>query len=233
MSRMLLELLRYIKYRRGTPTFSETGEDAVLWQIFRGEQGEYLDIGAQHPYLGSNTYSFYKAGWRGLAIEPQSDFNMPWKVFRYRDLLINKVVSRSETAISFAKFSNSLISTGNEEVVAKHISRGLEPLYSQVETCQISELIGRRITYLDPFFISIDVEGMELDVLQTIDFEMHQPRAILLETWRQPWQGKNQATKFLEETEMYELYAYTGLTSIYVHKSYLPKLRSLREFLAD
>jgi hypothetical protein len=72
---LLLEMLRLIKHGKGIPLFSETGEDALLWKVFRGELGQYLYVGAQHPYLGSNTYSFYKAGWRGIAIEPRRDFN--------------------------------------------------------------------------------------------------------------------------------------------------------------
>ena len=233
MSKLILEILRYIRYRSGTQIFSETGEDALLWQIFRGEQGEYLDIGAQHPYLGSNTYSFYKKGWRGIAIEPQSDFNYLWKLLRRRDILINKVVSKSKTPIPFAKFKNSLISTGREEIVEKHISRGLEPIIFSAKTCKVSEVIDKKITYLDSFFISIDVEGMELEVLQTIDFNIHQPRAILLESWQQPWVIQNPITKFLDDTGLYQLYAYTGLTALYVHTSYILRLRGLREFLAE
>ncbi len=230
---MFFEILRLIKHGRGTPIFSETGEDGLLWKVFRGERGHYLDVGAQHPYLGSNTYSFYKAGWRGIAIEPQKNFNFLWRMIRHRDVLINRVVSKSNESVSFAKFTNSLISTGNEEIMAKHIRRGLNPTYSQIETCQISKLYLKSINYLDPFFISIDVEGMELEVLQTIDFRKHQPRAILLEHWTPPWLGLSPAAKFLADTNIYELYAYTGLTSMYIHKSYLQKLRGLTDFLAD
>jgi hypothetical protein len=111
--------------------------------------------------------------------------------------------------------------------------RGLNPTYSQIETCQISKLYPNSINYLDPFFISIDVEGMELEVLETIDFKKHQPMAILLEHWRPPWLGLSSAAKFLAETNIYELYAYTGLTSLYVHKTYLQRLRGLTDFLAD
>lgn len=230
---MLLEMLRLMKHGKGTPVFSETGEDAMLWKVFRGEQGQYLDVGAQHPYLGSNTYSFYKRGWHGIAIEPQKDFNSLWRFFRHRDVLINRVVSKSIGRISFAKFTNTLLSTSNQEVISKHLKRGLQPTYTSIETCQISTLFPSNIDYRDPFFISIDVEGMELEVLETIDFERHQPRAILLEHWRAPWLGLSPAAKFLEDTSIYELYAYTGLTSLYVHKSYLKKLRGLTDFLSD
>ena len=45
-----------------------------LYRIFEEcKSGFYVDIGAHHPKRFSNTYFFYKRGWSGITVEPNSD----------------------------------------------------------------------------------------------------------------------------------------------------------------
>jgi len=50
-----------------TKSYSQKGEDIILRRILgEKEVGFYIDIGAHHPKRFSNTYLFYKKGWRGI-----------------------------------------------------------------------------------------------------------------------------------------------------------------------
>lgn len=52
-------------------SFSQYGEDLILWEFF-GEKsgGFFVEIGANHPTVCSNTCFFEQRGWRGIVVEP-------------------------------------------------------------------------------------------------------------------------------------------------------------------
>jgi len=51
--------------------YAMEGEDIILRSLLRKKTGEgsYFDIGSSEPILNSNTYLFYKRGWRGIAVD--------------------------------------------------------------------------------------------------------------------------------------------------------------------
>ena len=53
--------------------FSFLGEDKLLSLFCPCPTGFYVDVGAFHPIVGSNTYKLYLRGWRGITIEPCPD----------------------------------------------------------------------------------------------------------------------------------------------------------------
>ena len=51
-------------------SWSQEGEDRILYRIFEQQPvGFYVDVGAHHPKRFSNTYFFYRRGWRGINID--------------------------------------------------------------------------------------------------------------------------------------------------------------------
>src|SRR3569623_976818 len=73
-------------------SYSQFGEDAIVQKILKKKNGTYVDIGAYHPDLYSNTYAFYKRGWRGYAIDPNPRSKFLFRWFRPRDELIHSAV---------------------------------------------------------------------------------------------------------------------------------------------
>ena len=48
-------------------------EDELIWQFFgRRTDGFFVEVGANEPQGGSQTWFFEQQGWRGLLVEPQS-----------------------------------------------------------------------------------------------------------------------------------------------------------------
>ena len=77
-------------------SFSQFGEDLVLESLFelRGiNKGFYVEVGAFDPLLLSNTYFFYKKGWRGICIEPNPISIEKMKSRRPGDIHLNLAVS--------------------------------------------------------------------------------------------------------------------------------------------
>ena len=70
-------------------SYSLQGEDMVLKELFADKnQGFYVDVGAHHPFRFSNTYLFYKKGWRGINIDAMPRSMELFDKFRPRDINI-------------------------------------------------------------------------------------------------------------------------------------------------
>ena len=220
-----------MKYSRGKKYYSETGEDSVLQGVFAGRTGRFLDVGASHPIIGSNTYFLYRRGWKGIAVEPQHLFNFAWKIARPKDRLLNCLIG-AEDKIKFYRFQNSLLSTTNHAVALSHASRGLLWEEEEFESIPLSDLLPPKLLPSEEYVLNIDVEGSELSCLQTIDFTRQIPRYILVESWSLPWAKKSKALDFLEGND-YLLLAYTGLTAVMVPAEELGSIRGLRQSLSE
>jgi len=75
-------------------SYSQHGEDVHILKLIdtlniNKQRDIYIDVGANHPMDLSNTYLFYRKGYRGVAIEPNKELINLFKVFRKRDIAIN------------------------------------------------------------------------------------------------------------------------------------------------
>ncbi len=224
----LLRCCKHFIFRKNH--FSETGEDIVLNQFIDRSPGKFVDVGAHHPIIGSNTFGLYIKGWSGIAVEPQTNFNLLWKVFRRRDLLINSPVS-SRSEVVFHYFTNTLLNTINSKVANIHKSDNKWLNSVPMKAITLDSILPRELNPLENFVLSIDVEGSELEGLSTIDWNVQKPRIILVESWEKPWIKKNKTNAFLSKKH-YKLEAYTGLTSVYVAQEFLNSRATLKEKLA-
>ena len=49
---------------------SHCGEDRILRYLFKKRKnGFYIDVGAFHPMISSNTFIFYENNWKGINID--------------------------------------------------------------------------------------------------------------------------------------------------------------------
>jgi FkbM family methyltransferase len=232
MIRKLVSILRSLKYfiRRNT-YFSETGEDVVLKQFVSKSPGSYVDVGAHHPIIGNNTFGLYLKGWSGVAVEPQTQFNHLWRLFRSRDILSNSPVSKDPRVV-FHYFNNSLLNTTNTKVADLHKSE-MKWLHSKsVNAIQLQSIFPSRLNPLENFVLSLDIEGSELDALTTLDWKSQKPRIIIVESWEKPWLKSNKVNSFLTEKQ-YKLQAYTGLSAIFVAQEYLNSNVTLKDRLGE
>ena len=59
----------------------------ILIRIFSNKShGFFIDVGAHHPKRLSNTYYFYKRGWRGVNIDAMPGSMREFSKFRKRDI---------------------------------------------------------------------------------------------------------------------------------------------------
>src|SRR5690348_3121185 len=99
--------VRYLfdPYRR--ISYSQEGEDLILDRALRRkERGYYVDVGAFHPKKFSNTYFFYKKGWRGINIDATPSSMQAFKRVRPRDTNIETAISNKDEELILHLYSN-------------------------------------------------------------------------------------------------------------------------------
>src|SRR6185437_15341725 len=88
----------------GHLTYSQFGEDLMVVNIFAlldVQQPTYLDVGANHPLLGSNTALFYARSSRGAIVEANPHLMPIWRELRPGDLALNVGVAPARGELPF------------------------------------------------------------------------------------------------------------------------------------
>ena len=201
--------------------YSQTGEDELLRDYLPEAIGSFVDVGAGQPVRGSNTYYFYKQGWSGTLIDPVG-FNLRLtKLFRRRDKFIQNIVSSKNTPLKFYEFYPAEYSTIEKNVAESLVNRGIK-LKSEIDLKPITlAALNLSCEPTDATLLSVDVEGHDLEVLQSNNWSDFKPRVICVEENIQ--RIKQSGTKISNYLVAYgyKFVESTGLTSIYVHSDYI------------
>jgi FkbM family methyltransferase len=200
IARLLPNSIRLALYRRlrsGFPqdfrveyadeTFSQCGEDRILaflfWQLAIPTP-RYLDVGTWHPCVGNNTYLFYRAGAKGVCVEPNPDLVPLIREKRPNDEVLNVGVSAEESGpCHYYVFENCQLNTFNAEEAATRASSGRQPILKEMSVPVVT--LGSIITDYFPHgleLLSLDTEGLDLALLKSLNYKKHRPLAICVET---------------------------------------------------
>src|SRR5579871_4279344 len=203
----------YIIRTKAFPSFSQSGEDRIVGYLFHALQmtkPTYLDIGANHPLSGSNTYFFYHYGSRGVCIEPDPEMFSLIKKMRPKDVALNigiGLYEEEKAKLYIFPYPYSGWNTFSyEEAKQREIESAIKiAKVHEVQLRPINEIIEK---YFNPHpnFLSIDVEGMDLQILQSIDFERFKPEVICTETIT--FSTKNQEEKVFDSIRFLESKGY-------------------------
>jgi FkbM family methyltransferase len=143
-------------------TYSQHEEDKFIWDILQGydlKGSIYVDIGANHPTDISNTYLLYRKGLRGIIIEPNEELVALFRKFRKRDTILMIGCSNISALLKFNISKTPVVSSFTD-------SRDIniyKSIYLPVMPIDIV-LLHLDFQYIN--FLSIDVEGLNYEVLQ-------------------------------------------------------------------
>jgi FkbM family methyltransferase len=151
-------------------------EDSRVLDFFAGETGVFVEVGANHPIEGSQTYALEQRGWSGILVEPLSEH-----ASRLRSERSAKVFEVAAGAPQDAGKQLPLLVADALSTLRPDIKAGIEPQEQRLVPVMTLDamLIDAGIERID--FLSIDVEGAELDVLKGLSLAKYRPRLILLE----------------------------------------------------
>jgi FkbM family methyltransferase len=166
-------------------SYSQQGEDITIMRLLENKpKGFFVDIGAFHPIKYSNTYTFYKKGWRGINIEPNPDARQDFLKYRAHDINLNIAIGNSSERLSYYKFNVPAVNSFSLEHVDKW--KQVPDFYVKevldIQTQRLQDVLKEHLPdhqIID--FMSIDVENFDLEVLKSNDWDLYRPFLLLVE----------------------------------------------------
>jgi FkbM family methyltransferase len=167
--------------------YGQDGEDLILNRLFDGKKnGYYVDVGAHHPVRFSNTYLFYKRGWRGINIDAMPGSMRMFNKIRGRDINIEIGVNEEAGVLKYYRFNEPALNTFDKaEAELKNTSPYRIVDSIEIPVVRLDSLLSKYLPEgVDIDFLSVDVEGKDLSVLRSNDWVKYRPSFILAETLR-------------------------------------------------
>jgi FkbM family methyltransferase len=166
-------------------SYSQDGEDIVIAEFFKDKlEGFYVDVGAHHPQRFSNTYYFYLKGWSGINIDAMPGSMKIFDDLRSRDINLEIPISDKSEILTYYEFdepalnsfslslSHERITTTNYKIVAQ----------TQLKTQTLTEVLDKHLPPEQTIdFLSIDVEGLDYQVMSSNNWDKYKPKVLLVE----------------------------------------------------
>jgi len=195
--------------------YGEFAEDIAVNRIFKNKyNGNYLDIGAYHPFKGSLTYLLYKKGWNGTNIDISKTSIDLFNISRPKDNNINCAIGKDSGKTYY--FENSPINQQNSL-----FQKNQKQLKIEIEIRSVNKLIEEYKLDL-PDYINIDTEGNEIDVLNGIDFSKIKPSLLTIEdnSFNIYSTSKKEKIQIMEKNG-YQLINIIGVTMFFFDKEHI------------
>jgi len=165
-------------------SFSQEGEDRILSCLLDGiNNGFYVDVGAHHPKRFSNTYLLYLQGWHGINIDATPGSMVTFNRIRKRDINLELAIGNQDKENIFYEFDEPAINSFDINVVSQHVKEGY-PIVKQtiIHPKPLSEVLDAYLLANQTInLLSIDVEGLDSEVLSSNNWDKYRPSFVLVE----------------------------------------------------
>ena len=180
-------------------SYSMDGEDIEIFNYFKNKKnGFYVDVGAYHPIERNNTMLLYLNGWEGINIDISTFSIKLFNHLRTRDLNLNLAISKKEGMVDmYFQKKLSQLSTIKKQHANKSFQGNIKK--KQIESKTLDNVLDRskfRDKKID--FLDIDVEGADIDVLESLNFNRYSPELICVEVIEKN-NDESQIFKFLKK----------------------------------
>ena len=208
-----------------TTSYAQEGEDLILRRIFEDKKtpGFYVDVGAFHPKRFSNSYYFYREGWRGINIDAMPGSMELFDKIKPKDINLEIAISDKKERLTYYMFNEPAINGFSKKMSDERVKTGKYRIVNEIEleASILAEVLNEYMpekTEID--FLSVDVEDYDLKVLLSNDWNKYRPKVVLVESWdfdlSNP--GNSEVYRFLADRGYYFI-AKTVATLIFMDKN--------------
>ncbi|MDE6432904.1 MAG: FkbM family methyltransferase [Lachnospiraceae bacterium] len=164
----------------------ETAEAIIIKSVFDSigiSKPSYIDVGACHPHMSSNTMLFYTNGSRGINIEPDVSLKEEFAHYRPEDVNLFVGIAAEKGTGTFYKCENPYLSSFSATAVkwsekywkASYVDSISVPLMT------LNDVVDEYCNGTFPDFIDVDIEGMDAEVMRTLNLTASSPKVICVE----------------------------------------------------
>jgi FkbM family methyltransferase len=167
-------------------TFSSWGEDQMLAYLFMDkDDGFYVDVGAYHPLVDSNTKLLFDRGWSGINIDCNPATIACYNCLRPGDVNLNVAISKTEGLVRYFMFGDRASSNTISPEFKQNIIRGQHVEVEkelEIQSFTLKSILEKYLpAHREIDFLNVDVESVDLEVLQSNDWESYRPLVIAVE----------------------------------------------------
>lgn len=177
-------LLRLLLGRSLKFSYSFTGEDRILESLIKSritDTGFFVDVGCNHPIFLSNTYLFYKRGWRGICVDANEKLIHRYKYYRPKDHAVCALVSDTKETRTFYHLTNDVLSTTEPEFLNSYLNQGQKFQTTVMDPVSLTVILDNARAPLRFDLLSIDTEEHDFHVLRSLDLAKYTPSIIIIE----------------------------------------------------
>ncbi|MFB8790194.1 MAG: FkbM family methyltransferase [Potamolinea sp.] len=196
----------------------------ILSRIFEDKNnGFYVDVGAHHPQRFSNTYYFYLLGWKGINIDAMPNSMKLFHKTRPKDINLERAISDIRQTLTYYAFNEPALNSFCKDLADTYRKLNYELAFEkEIQTYTLSQILDEYLPLNQTIdFLSIDVEGLDYQVLNSNNWEKYRPAVVLVEDLQQASIDEANQSKvacFLREYN-YVLYCKTANTLIFLKTS--------------
>jgi len=188
---------RNFKYLKGGSQFDE---DIYLNSFFADDYiGKFVDLGCFHPTRDNNTFRFYKKNWKGINVDLNPITIELFNFFRSKDININCAISDKKTLKKMYFVDNlSPLNTLDQN----HLNFLKKNFYfknkdfkeKKIKTENVNNIL-KKYKFDKVDFLNIDLEGLEYEVIKSINFKKFRIYLICIEILDHNKISKNKSKK--------------------------------------
>ncbi len=158
--------------------YSHWGVDLIITKLLNSKnKGIYIDVGCHHPFLNNHSYLLYKSGWEGINIDIDYNSIDMFNFFRKSDVNIQTAVTNHKGEVDLYFYHNRAA----KNTISKEFGSNAKEK-KKINSDTLNNIIENskfKNSKID--FVSIDVEGNEMNVLNGFNLKKYKPKLILLE----------------------------------------------------
>ena len=227
LRKRLYEMVNPPSYDRAFRSYAQAGEDKILNQLFCSmgiTKPNYLDIGANLPNVNNNTYLFFESGGTGVCVEADPELFGHLSKVRKTDTCLNiGITYDNRREAEFYIFDLPSLNTLSKKEAEFREKNGTYKVKKTIKIPlkTINEVLDEYFVRT-PDLISIDVEGIDLEILRSLNFDKHRPLAICAETITYSETRKERKMTEISDfmiSKGYFVYADTHINTIFVDQS--------------
>jgi FkbM family methyltransferase len=208
-------------------SYSQYGEDQIIWallHILKLENINFIDIGANDPYILNNTALLNDNGIYGINIEPDPENFAKLKAARDKDINLNIGISDVNSRLKYYRFTDSVYNTFSESeynnLLKKPELKSLPELDIEVKT--YNDIVKDHLNGIAPAILFVDTEGLDEQIIDSIDFDKYAPKILCIETFSFGLYKKDHALINKIIKKGFDIHADTFINTIFINNSLAP-----------
>jgi FkbM family methyltransferase len=158
--------------------FPQADEEALKLAFLAQPAGFFVEVGANDPVSGSQTWELERRGWPGVLVEPQPSLAAALTQQRTAKVFAAACTSRENSGTTMPLYlaggSSSFDKALNTTEIRPH---GV----IDVPTRTLDDILIEAGAPAEIDFVSIDVEGHEVEVLDGFDLAKWRPKLLMVE----------------------------------------------------